>query len=49
VFEHREIIYWSVLEQARMPLGGGLVPEEAELLSYYINCVLTGINLRPTP
>jgi uncharacterized membrane protein len=49
VFSHRDIIYWSVLEQDRMPLGGGLVPEEAELLSYYINCVLTGINSRSTP
>ena len=39
VYGHRAIIRSSVLETKSMPLGGGLPPEDSELLDLYLRCV----------
>ncbi len=40
VYAQRDIILWSVIDEARMPLGGGVSPEDQELLKHYLNCVM---------
>lgn len=40
VREQRDLIRWSVVEEARMPVGGGVYEEDLYLLEVFLDCSL---------